>query len=143
LGNICRSPLAEGILKQKAEELDWKIDSAGTSAYHSGELPDKRSIAVAKEHGVDITDQRSRVLTLTDLESYDLLLVMDSSNYNDVKKLCVNQNQVDKIELIMNYLYPSRNTAVPDPYWGEGGFGNVYQMLDRACELLVEQYKKL
>jgi protein-tyrosine phosphatase len=141
LGNICRSPLAEGILKQKVKEkgLNWQVDSAGTSAYHVGEQPDERSIAVAKEHGLDITDQRSRPLTLQDLEEYDLLLVMDSSNYNNVKKLCRNQNQVDKIELIMNYPYPNRNTPVPDPYWGENGFENVYQMLEKACTVLIEK----
>lgn len=140
LGNICRSPLAEGILKQKimAKGLDWQVDSAGTSGYHNGDLPDKRSIAVAAAHGLDITEQRSRQITKEDLDTYDWLLVMDSSNYNNVKKICTTEQQKEKIKLIMNFLVPARNTPVPDPYWEDDGFEQVYQMLDEACEAFIE-----
>lgn len=143
LGNICRSPLAEGLLrdKVKAEGLDWEVDSAGTSGYHNGALPDSRSIAVAKEYGLDITDQRSRKLTLQDLEDFDVIYVMDSSNYNDVMSLCENTSQKSKVRLIMNMVMPERNIAVPDPYWEDSGFKKVYLMLEEACEAIVKEYQ--
>lgn len=141
LGNICRSPLAEGILKQKCAEhgLDWEVDSAGTSGYHDGELPDSRSIDVAKDHGVDITDQRSRRLTKEDLVYYDLVFAMDSSNYNNIRKLG-GDLYMEKVALILNMAYPGMNMAVPDPYY-EGGFDKVYEMLEEACEKIILQHK--
>lgn len=143
LGNICRSPLAEGILKDKIKQegLSWKVDSAGTSGYHSGALPDGRSIAIAQEYNLDITDQQSRKLTHQDLDDFDVIYVMDSSNYNDVMSLCENATQKSKIRLIMNMVKPERNVAVPDPYWGDSGFKNVYLMLEEACEAIVKEYK--
>jgi protein-tyrosine phosphatase len=140
LGNICRSPLAEGILKHKIKEqgLDWEVDSAGTSGYHEDALPDSRSIAVAKEHDLDITDQRSRKLVRQDLERFDVIYVMDSSNYSDVMSLCENETQKLKVRLIMNEVMPARNVAVPDPYWGDSGFKKVYLMLEEACEVIVK-----
>lgn len=144
LGNICRSPLAEGILKHKidVEGLNWKVDSAGTSGYHNGALPDERSIAVAKEHNLDITDQKSRKLTLQDLENFDIIYVMDSSNYNDVMDLCETTIQKSKVRLIMNMVMPERNIAVPDPYWKDSGFKDVYLMLEEACEAIIKEYKQ-
>lgn len=143
LGNICRSPLAEGILKQKANEqgLNWQVDSAGTSAYHAGELPDSRSIAIAKEYGLDITDQRSRQITTNDLDEFDVIYVMDSSNYNNVMELCLTKKQRSKVRLIMNMVQPKRNIAVPDPYWEDSGFKKVYLMLEEACEAVVAEYQ--
>lgn len=140
LGNICRSPLAEGILKAKIakKKLDWTVDSAGTIGHHAGELPDNRSIKVAKTHGLDITDQRSRKLTLQDLDNFDKIYVMDSSNYNDVIALCRNVEQKNKVEIIMNVVHPNRNIAVPDPYWDDNGFEKVYGMLEEACDLIVD-----
>lgn len=142
LGNICRSPLAEGILRHKITQkgLDWEVDSAGTSGYHEGERPDSRSIAVARSYGIDITAQRSRMITLQDLEDFDWILVMDSSNYNNVKKLCRSAEQLHKIKLIMNYVNPDYNTPVPDPYWEDDGFDQVYRMLDVACDALVAKH---
>ena len=98
LGNICRSPLAEGILKNKAfsNNLDWKIDSAGTSSFHNGDLPDSRSIAVAKQHGIDIMDQRSRLFVKEDFDQFDLILAMDSSNYQNILKLASSEEQKEK-----------------------------------------------
>jgi len=141
LGNICRSPLAEGILKHKIKEhnLDWEVDSAGTSAYHAGDLPDNRSIAVGNLHGIDITNQRSRQFKVKDFDNFDKIFVMDSSNYQNVLKLARTANDKNKIEMIMNLVNPNWNQAVPDPYWGNDGFENVYQMLDEACDKLVEQ----
>lgn len=143
LGNICRSPLAEGIMRAKIEDhaLDWEVDSAGTSAYHAGELPDSRSIKVASEHGLDITNQRSRQILRADLDAFDVIYVMDSSNYNNVMDLCTSEEQRKKVALIMNMERPGWNEPVPDPYWGNDGFGLVYDMLDRACDAVVERYK--
>lgn len=140
LGNICRSPLAEGILKQKIKEknLSWKVDSAGTSGWHIGELPDSRSISTAKKHGIDILDQRSRQLIAADLEDFDLVLAMDTSNYNDILRLA-NKEQAPKVQMILNYAHPKQNRAVPDPYYNDG-FEHVYQLLEEACDKLVAQY---
>ena len=143
LGNICRSPLAEGILKEKAKQngLDWEVASAGTSAYHAGELPDQRSIHVAQVHGLDITDQRSQQIKKSDLDTYDVVYVMDSSNYNNVLALCSNDSQKAKVKMIMNEVEPGMNIGVPDPYWGNDGFEQVYQMLDAASEQVVAKYQ--
>jgi len=140
LGNICRSPLAEGILKAKAKEkdLNWEVDSAGTSGWHVGELPDQRSIAVAKQNGIDIMDQRSRQVHPSDFEKYDLILAMDASNYNELKKQATTE-QVSKIKMILNYSYPKENRRVPDPYY-EGGFELVFQLLEQACGKIIEEY---
>lgn len=144
LGNICRSPLAEGILKQKirAEGMDWTVDSAGTGRWHVGEKPDPRSIAVAKKNGLDITDQRGRQLKADDLEEYDLIFAMDSSNYQNIMALATNEEQKEKVEMIMNMVKPNYNINVPDPYWGDDGFDNVYAMLEEASEAIIERYKE-
>ena len=143
LGNICRSPLAEGILKKKVTEndLDWSVDSAGTGSWHIGELPDRRSISIARNYGIDITDQRARQFKPADLDRYDLVLAMDSSNYQDISRHAIAIEQENKVELIMNYLNPGRNENVPDPYWDDNGFDKVYKMLDKACDKIVEKYK--
>jgi len=143
LGNICRSPLAEGILKQKIKEkeLSWQIDSAGTSGWHVGALPDSRSISTAKEHGIDISDQRSRQLKASDLQEFDLILAMDTSNYNDILRLA-NKEQRDKVKMILNFSYPRENRVVPDPYYNDG-FEQVYQLLDNACDQLIIQTIKI
>ena len=142
LGNICRSPLAEGILQRKVEEkdLNWQIDSAGTGSWHVGELPDSRSIDVGEKYGVDLKNQRARQFKKIDLDRFDLIFAMDSSNYQNILKLADNQAQKDKVKLIMNEADPGRNEAVPDPYWDDDGFEKVYQMLDKACTKLVEKY---
>ncbi len=144
LGNICRSPLAEGIMKHLVDEakLNWQIDSAGTGAYHIGELPDPRSQAVAKAHGLDITDQRARQFKVRDFDTFDHILVMDSSNYQNVLKLARNREDQQKVELIMNFVEPGMNTAVPDPYWDDDGFEKVYQMLHRAAAAFIQQMTK-
>jgi protein-tyrosine phosphatase len=142
LGNICRSPLAEGIMKHKIAEqgLDWEVDSAGTGGWHAGDLPDSRSIQVAQKHGVDLTYQRARKLRSIDYEAFDRIYVMDSMNYQDVKRLA-NEDEYHKIELIMNEVEPHRNINVPDPYYGEGdGFENVFKMLDSACDAIIKKY---
>lgn len=139
LGNICRSPLAEGLLRKKIEDkgLDWEVDSAGTSAYHEGDAPDKRSIAVARKYNIDISTQQSRPLTKSDLDAFDRIYVMDSENYNNVLDLCEGEEQRAKVKMIMNEVKPGYNMAVPDPYWDNDGFEQVYQMLDAATDRIV------
>lgn len=140
LGNICRSPLAEGILRIKAERLNLplEIDSAGTSNYHTGEHPDKRTIQNALKHNVDVSGLRARQFTVHDFDAFDHIFVMDSSNYNDVTALARNEQDRQKVEMILNRVYPDSNMSVPDPYFGgEQGFENVFILLDKACDVIA------
>jgi len=116
------------------------VDSAGTGSWHVGELPDSRSIDVGKKYGIDLTTQRARQFKKIDLDRFDLIFAMDSSNYQNVLKLAENQVQKDKVKLIMNEASPGRNEAVPDPYWDDDGFERVYQMLEKASAKIVENY---
>jgi len=135
LGNICRSPLAEGILKSKLKSEVFFVDSAGTGAWHAGELPDKRSIAVAKKYGIDLTTQRARQFCLDDFSAFDYIYVMDKSNYENVCRLAPNDEAKKKVKLILNEYHPDKNMEVPDPYYGgDSGFDDVYNMLNEACE---------
>ena len=141
LGNICRSPLAHGLLQQKINEnnLNWEVDSAGTSSYHKGQLPDERSIEVAQKHNLDITSQRSRPFVKEDLDEFDLIYAMDISNYNNILALATTDEQRKKVRLILNEIYPYENREVPDPYWsGKDGFEKVYQMLNAATDKIIK-----
>ncbi len=138
LGNICRSPLAEGILKSKVDTSKIEVRSAGTGGWHVGELPDPRSIEVAQQHGLDITDQRGKQFSTYDFEIYDHIFVMDTSNYRDVVKLATSPSEKEKVQLILDEIYPGEKRDVPDPYHGgDEGFEKVYQMLDAACEKIA------
>ena len=140
LGNICRSPLAEGIMKTKAKEndLDWTVASAGTGSWHVGNLPDRRSIAVAKKHGIDITDQRAMQFEATHFDEYDLIFAMDASNYQDILRLATDDTQKKKVQLILDELFPGENVDVPDPYSGiQSNFDQVFEMLEEACESIA------
>src|SRR5690606_15304055 len=139
LGNICRSPLAEGILKSKLPKQNFIVDSAGTANYHVGIAPDVRSIAVAKKYGLDISNLKGRQFSTTDFDMFDLIYVMDESNYNNVLSVARNESDKAKVKLILNEMYPNQNLVVPDPYYGgEEGFENVYKMLDEACTKIAE-----
>jgi protein-tyrosine phosphatase len=142
LGNICRSPLAEGIMKEKAAQrgLDWEIDSAGTGSWHIGERPDPRSILTARQYGLDITGQRARQFKTADLDRFDLILAMDESNYQDILRHTNGRAQSEKVRLILDYVEPGRRRSVPDPYWDDDGFDQVYRMLDEACERIIEAH---
>lgn len=143
LGNICRSPLAEGILRSKLSEDKFIIDSAGTGNYHVGDLPDKRSIAVASKYGLDITNQRGRQFTVSDFDVFDSIYVMDNSNFKNVVKLARNENDIAKVKIILNEVYPNQNYDVPDPYNDTTqGFENVFKMLDEATDIIKENYLK-
>ena len=140
LGNICRSPLAEGIMRKKIEEngLPWEVDSAGTSSWHIGAPPDQRSIQVAQNHGIDISRQRGRQIRPADLQEFDRIYAMDTSNYRDILKLANTQELQSKVKLILNESTPEGNKSVPDPYWDDDGFENVYQLLLEACQRIIE-----
>jgi protein-tyrosine phosphatase len=140
LGNICRSPLAEGILKSKVDVKKIYVDSAGTGSWHIGEQPDQRSIAVAKKNGIDITSQRGRQFSGTDFHDFDKIYVMDNSNMRDVMSLCPNPNLENKVQLILDELFPNDNVDVPDPYYGgSSGFDDVFNMLDQACQEIADK----
>ena len=139
LGNICRSPLAEGILKSKLDS-NFIVESAGTAAYHVGNKPDPRSIAVARQNGLNITNQRARKFNKQDFEDFDIIYAMDNSNYQNIIALAENDQQKEKVKLILNESFPDKNLDVPDPYYsGEKGFENVYNMLDNACEIIAKR----
>ena len=138
LGNICRSPLAEGILKNKTQNLDVYVDSAGTASYHVGNLPDSRSIEIANKNGIDLTYQRARQFSEKDFDDFDKIYAMDTNNYSNIISLGRNQSDRDKVDVILNELTPKSYDSVPDPYYGAGdGFQIVYNMLDNACDAIV------
>jgi len=140
LGNICRSPLAEGILISMVNPDKVIVNSAGTGSWHVGDPPDKRSIAVAAKNGIDISNQRGKQFSTYDYEIYDHIFVMDTSNYNDVIKLAKTTKEKEKVSLILNEIFPEDVVDVPDPYYGgNSGFDNVYEMLVKACEKIVSR----
>lgn len=140
LGNICRSPLADGLLKAKVEKLglDVYVDSAGTSGHHAGESPDPRMRATAREHDMSIDDLRARQFEVSDFDNFDLIYVMDASNFNNVLNLARNEEDRNKVIMILNELTPGMNAGVPDPYYGgDQGFEDVYTMLDEATDIII------
>jgi protein-tyrosine phosphatase len=144
LGNICRSPMAEGIMQAKIEKykLDIEVDSAGFEPFHAGDAPDFRAIRVMKQHGIDISGQRSRLFRELDFDVFDRIYVMDSENYKAVKSLDRNGNHIQKVEYILNISNPGSNKPVPDPFYGgEQGFERTYQLLDAAMELIATELK--
>ncbi|MCL4133419.1 UNVERIFIED_CONTAM: hypothetical protein GTU68_052528 [Idotea baltica] len=141
LGNICRSPLAEGILQSKVNTDEVFVDSAGTAAYHIGNKPDERSIAVAAKYGLNIRNQRARKFTVKDFDHFDMIYAMDESNYNNILLEARNDSDKQKVKLILNETHPTKNLSVPDPYYGgKQGFENVYKMLDEACEIIAGKF---
>jgi len=143
LGNICRSPLAEGILVSKVKSDEILVDSAGTGAYHIGKFPDKRSIEVAGKYGIDITNQRARKFTVKDFDTFDYIYAMDESNYQNILMLARTNDDKSKVQLILNETHKTKNLAVPDPYYGGSqGFENVYTMLEQACEIIANKLSK-
>lgn len=133
--------MAEGILRYKATEagLNWLIDSAGTSGWHRGEAPDARAVRKMREYGIDIAPLRARQLIPEDLKTFDIVYVMDAENYRDVLKMAQHDRLKEKVQLIMNELEPGKNQVVPDPYYNNG-FETVYQLLNRACNAIIQKY---
>ena len=140
LGNICRSPLAEGILKLKVGSQKYFIDSAGTGSYHLGSPPDSRSIAVARKNNLDISYQRCRQFGVSDFDEFDIIYVMDNSNKRDVLALARDENDKAKVKMILNEIFPKENVDVPDPYLGgDLGFEKVFKLLEEACSIIAQK----
>lgn len=138
LGNICRSPLAEGIMKTKLSDTFF-VDSAGTISMHEGEHPDKRAVKTAANHGIDISKQQSRPITSSDFEHFDLIYCMDCKVYQDVISKAPHE-QKQKISLFLEAEGNSADTEVPDPYWGDmKDFEHVFQLLDNRCNTIAQQ----
>lgn len=148
LGNICRSPLAEGILQAKADKagLNWKVDSAGTNGYHNGESPHHLSRKVALINGIDISQQVSRKIQSSDLQAYDIIYVMAGDVLDDIRRMFKKdflQHQ-SKFKFIMDEYYPNEGLDVPDPWYGaEPGYHEVFDMLDKACTKIIEKYANI
>ncbi|MBU2018019.1 MAG: low molecular weight phosphotyrosine protein phosphatase [Bacteroidetes bacterium] len=145
LGNICRSPLADGLLKHKLKklELPYFVDSAGTAAYHIGNQPDIRTQANAIKHGIDLSDLKARQFTTSDFELFDRIYVMDKSNLSNVLRLATSENEKKKVDLLLNLLPEIDGNEVPDPYHGgEEGFENVFQLLDKATDKIIQDLQK-
>mgnify|MGYP001467756267 CR=1 FL=1 len=142
LGNICRSPLAEGILKKKLIErgIEGTVHSAGFEPYHEGQHPDPRSIATALKHDIDISSKVARLFSVKDFDRYDKILVMDAMNHADVMRLARNDDDRRKVDFLLNLVEEGANLEVPDPYYGgDGGFDKVYRMMEAACERIADE----
>ena len=142
LGNICRSPIADGLLLRKIKEqkLDAQVDSAGTANYHIGIAPDSRMIQTAAAQGTPIEFLRARQFSNQDFENFDHILVMDQSNYDNVVHLAQSADDRKKVQFLLDYLYPNQKAAVPDPYYGSlEDFEKVYQLVDSATDALIQK----
>ena len=140
LGNICRSPLAEGILQHRAWEagLQWSVESAGTNGYHNGEAPHRLSQKVAKLNGIDISQQRSRKFVPEDFERFDMIYAMAEDVVHEIRRIAGSRFRAEKVDLLMNILHPGQDRDVPDPWYGaEPGYHEVFRMIDDACTHLI------
>lgn len=143
LGNICRSPLAEGILQDKAFKagLTWSIESAGTNSYHTGDAPHPLSQKVANQNGIDISCQRAKKFTAGDFEVYDKIYALAADVMEEMKRIAKNKFELSKVDLLMNELYPGKDMDVPDPYYGpETGYHEVYNMIEEVCDKIIQKY---
>lgn len=146
LGNICRSPLAEGIMEHEIKKagLNWKVDSAGTNGYHIGEAPHRLSQKVAKLNGINICNQRARQFVKEDFDRYDKIYAMADDVVDEIKWIAKNKYDPAKVDLLLNELYPGENRSVPDPWYGpEPGYHDVYELIDDACKQIVRKYGPL
>jgi protein-tyrosine phosphatase len=143
LGNICRSPLAEGILQDKAFRagLNWSVESAGTNGFHNGEAPHHLSQKVARLNGIDISKQRSRKFRIEDVQVYDRIYALAGDVLKDIKRITKDKFDPSKIDLLMNELYPDSDMDIPDPWYGEEpGYHEVYRMIEEVCDAIVAKY---
>ena len=143
LGNICRSPLAEGILQNMADKagLNWTVDSAGTNACHTGEPPHHFSIKVAGQNGIDISRQRARRFIKEDMMGYDRIFAMAEDVLKDIKKIAKEKFDEQKVDLFLNELHPGQNRDVPDPWYGpEAGYHEVFALIDKVGKKIIEKY---
>lgn len=143
LGNICRSPLAEGILQEKADKagLNWRVESAGTNGYHTGEAPHPLSQKVARMNGIDISRQRSRRFQAGDFQIYDKIYALAGDVLDDMRRIAKTHWNPAKADLLLNELHPGRDLDVPDPWYGpEPGYHDVYRLIETACDAIIEKY---
>jgi protein-tyrosine phosphatase len=143
-GNICRSPLAEGILKDKLRKkgITAEVDSAGFENFHIGDPPDERAIKIAWKHDIDITDHRARLFTRADFDRFDKIYVMDAWHFDNTMRLSRNDNDKEKVDYVMNVLYPMNNIPVHDPWYnGISAFEEVFIQLENACEIIAEMIR--
>lgn len=143
LGNICRSPLAEGILKHKVKQtgLDWTVESAGTNGYHIGEPPHRLSQKVARLNGIDICEQRARQFVKEDFDRYDKIYAMADDVVDEMRWIAKEKYDPEKVDLFLNELHPGKNGSVPDPWYGtEPGYHEVYKLIDETCERIIGKY---
>jgi protein-tyrosine phosphatase len=137
LGNICRSPLAEGIMQHLADKqgLNWQIDSAGTGDWHIGEGPDRRSVRVARENGIDISQQVCRLFRTSDFDTFDQILVMDKSNLSNILAMARNEDDRKKVSLLLV------DQIVPDPYHDDRQFEPVFRLIEEGCRAFIARHK--
>lgn len=144
LGNICRSPIAEGVLRHKVKEqgLNWVVESAGTESYHIGEAPDRLSQKVCMAHGIDISDLRASKFTAADFDNYDKIYALATDVYGEIERIGGRRADMHKVDLLLNELHNGRNQSVPDPYrQPEEAFRKVYELIDKACDAIIRNYK--
>jgi protein-tyrosine phosphatase len=143
LGNICRSPIAEGVMQHKIKQhgLDWTVESAGTESYHIGEQPHRFSQKICQTNGIDISDQRARKFTADDLNKYDKIYAMATDVYDEIKRISGRQADLSNVELFLNELEPGSNASVPDPWYGEeDGYTTVYELINKTCDAIIKRY---
>ena len=144
LGNICRSPLAKGIVEQKLKsyKLNLRVDSAGFESFHIGDPADPRAVAIAKANGIDLSSHRARLFSTSDFDKFDKIFVMDLHNYRDVMYFARNDEDKAKVDYLMNILKPGRNQTVPDPYYGDiDGFEKVFKLISESADKIIELIK--
>lgn len=140
LGNICRSPMAEGILRHKLDQhnINAEVDSAGFEPFHKGDPPDRRSVEITRKYGIDISGTRSRLFNVSDFDHYDKIFVMDKRNYMDVMYEARNEDDKEKVDFLLNQINPESKNEVPDPYYGGNeGFENVFRLINQACDKII------
>jgi len=145
LGNICRSPIAEGVLRHKVKQygLDWIVESAGTESYHIGEAPHRFSQKICLAHGIDISSLRAAKFTKDDFGRYDIIYAMAGDVYNEIQRIGGRDADMNKVDYFLNELNKNSNGSVPDPWYGpEEGYKQVYEMIEKTCNAIIENHKK-
>lgn len=145
LGNICRTPIAVGLLRKKLKEIgsDSMVDSCGFEPYHIGDKADPRARKIMADHGIDISDHRARLFHPDDFKTSDLIFAMDSFILADIKRMAKSDDDLKKVDLLLNVASPGMNCEVPDPYYGDTeGFSKTYEIIDKALDAVIEKYEK-
>ncbi|HBG69264.1 MAG: hypothetical protein A2W93_04010 [Bacteroidetes bacterium GWF2_43_63] len=145
LGNICRTPIAVGILRKKLADIgsSSEVDSCGFEPHHIGDSADTRALTVMTENGIDISDHRAKLFHPDNFKNFDLILAMDKFILDDIKRMAKSEDDLKKVDLLLNVQYPGMNCEVPDPYYGDtDGFHKTFDIIDKALDVLIEKYEK-